>query len=639
MSSPGRDLGSVVVSWESVQEKFISQAHAVFSDGTRKAFFDSSPFDIKIIEKNTVLTAEERKQKKREKQIEGGKSRWYPLLMLDSVVLHIERVSSQQPHKLQQEYALYKDLKATEPIGQEIPTSEQSDDLIFSAYEAMPRRRSFNQHLALQISVWNVYIDSLREQYGTGPQKELTLVDLNRPILIENITESGWASPQMVDKQLRSKFCGRIYDTSCVLQQDRASPTSVVGASQFTPDSTRANTPDKVSTSVESIPITSTLVDILPVVSEGPISTDILHVNCSKRELGKLVEDPAVLASTMSATSSVSPRLILGRDGRSADSRWNNKLILLTNAINGELSVLVANLVLEICHAVKRDFPFKTTAFLLQHNGKGPKSSKKQLKRISLNSDPSQYYAHDLDDVSYTTGANVATAASSRLTRGAKRDRIVFESTPSFEETMVPHSSVFNTTPTLYLQKPIDESTSALSTSSPFGSHLDSDDRLPTKRSRSNAMIPAVDMDDIVIHNEEQFFATVLAGMSLDSRDWMEDGDKSFLNSGNFSSIWSSGESSALNSALNDSIYLSDDLAMGSPRYLPLSFDSPRPQAYHAPSPLKPSIECQSPPIMFKVPQMRNDNIGSIDSSFVTNPRSGFTSPQVFTRKTKKYTR
>ena len=166
-----RDPNAVYVAWGDIVSLFLSQAHQVFNDGNKKAFFDAAPFDIKLIESSSKrnLRDDEKKRIKREKMVEGAKERWWPLFLLDSVVLQIERSIVPltgsyclQPHKLQAEIEKYTDINASSPMY-----ANDANYRLRSAhaYHYVTRRRSFNQHLALQLSVYNSYIAALKVQH------------------------------------------------------------------------------------------------------------------------------------------------------------------------------------------------------------------------------------------------------------------------------------------------------------------------------------------------------------------------------------------------------------------------------------------------------------------------------------------
>lgn len=159
---------------------------------------------------------------KREKQVEGAKERWWSLFLLDSIILHAERTLSGERHKLQLEYQQY---SCTENGPCE--TSSQVD-----GYASVSKRRSFNQHLALQLSVFNSYIEAI----GEANRDTVTLQDFSRPIHVTEVESSGWGSFSILKCKLIRDFNVKPMPFKMSASNDQPVPEAHVVPSTAIPD-------------------------------------------------------------------------------------------------------------------------------------------------------------------------------------------------------------------------------------------------------------------------------------------------------------------------------------------------------------------------------------------------------------------
>jgi hypothetical protein len=143
MSATEGTYPPIQLSWDLVVDHFLMLANNVFEKGDKKAFFDAGALDVNL---KDYSKAEQAKIKK-SRMVEGGKRRWWELLLLDALGLYSDGNEGKdyKDGKLQKIQRQHESL--TNPKGQGKP------------------RRSFNQHLALQLAVWNAFCDAV-----TGPE-------------------------------------------------------------------------------------------------------------------------------------------------------------------------------------------------------------------------------------------------------------------------------------------------------------------------------------------------------------------------------------------------------------------------------------------------------------------------------------
>ena len=218
----GRLEEYVTICWGDVVSEFVRQTGSVFRLADKKAFFDwTSAFQVaeeeaqaqtarmEAIQKGTFKTSSQnsklRIEKKRERMVEGLKDKWYSLLMIDAMRFSnsIEGISDNfdltHPRNStrflrQSKGSFFKyfhqvanfnivankfrpffevepgDSTAAEYAKhvqsgfQKVSTKCSPEKLALCAPIAdRMKERSFNQHLALQISIWNVYQKEVRK--------------------------------------------------------------------------------------------------------------------------------------------------------------------------------------------------------------------------------------------------------------------------------------------------------------------------------------------------------------------------------------------------------------------------------------------------------------------------------------------
>ena len=128
----------VVMKWDTVVDHFLMLARNVFERGDKKAFFDAGAAEVNLKD----FSKEEQIKIKKSRMVEGGKRRWWELLLLDALSLYYEGNQGKD----------YKD-------GKLLKIQKQHESLTNPIANGKPRR-SFNQHLALQ-PVFGAFCEAL----------------------------------------------------------------------------------------------------------------------------------------------------------------------------------------------------------------------------------------------------------------------------------------------------------------------------------------------------------------------------------------------------------------------------------------------------------------------------------------------
>ena len=149
------DHHSVVLDWDDILTCFEAQARRVYALHDRKAIFDTHFLDTETtinMLKHSIQSGRPGRSnvnkwryiiaasQKKDSSVDGAKDRWFPLLALDAVHMHHDAFLT-GVSKLQTEH------------GRWLHTTQSPD----------PKQRSFNQHLAMQCAIWNIYLGKLKE--------------------------------------------------------------------------------------------------------------------------------------------------------------------------------------------------------------------------------------------------------------------------------------------------------------------------------------------------------------------------------------------------------------------------------------------------------------------------------------------
>jgi hypothetical protein len=336
------DQAGITIEWSKVVECFLKQASKIFIKGDKKAFFDAGTNDIDMKQ----YSKDEQKRIKKSKMVEGGKERWWELLLLDALGLYCDGDGGKDYdngilNRLQKEH----------------------ESLAGSSVEPSKHRRSFNQHLALQLSVWDAFCEAVRETSGSRN----VFINPNQPappVRVSGIGELQYSSYEVLLHRLMEQHGSRLPSSS-----SSASAASAMSSSSALDD----------GRSLRSSHARGGGVGQAPVCDDGDIAgAEALYQHSSLKEAAPAPApapapaasaDGVVVGKTLPGVVNVDTTYVR----RISSERWLAKLTSLTTSYSSKqmsLERVVQSYVNATVTLLRKHHPNQTAPFAPPSSGK-----------------------------------------------------------------------------------------------------------------------------------------------------------------------------------------------------------------------------------------------------------------------------